>query len=65
MSGTHYVSAAQTEVNPADPVFYTGTCPEKDKNGEIICIIFMTSLDLLYYSSVRLFVCASAYGKKN
>lgn len=60
-----HVSAAQAEVTPADPVFYTGTCPQKDKNGEIICIIFMTSLDLLYYSSVRLFVCASAYGKKN
>lgn len=60
-----HVSAAQAEVTPADPVFYTGTCPQKDKNGEIICIIFMTSLDLFYYSSVRLFVmCISLWEKK-
>lgn len=58
------VSAAQAETTPADAVFYTGTCPQKDKNGEIICIIFMTSLGLLYYSSVRVFVSASAYGKE-
>lgn len=58
------VSAAQVEVTPSDPIFYTSTCLQKDKNGEVICIIFMTSLGLLYYSSVRVFACAPAYGKK-
>lgn len=59
----HSVSAAHADVTPADPVFYTGTCPQKNENGEIICVSFMSSLGLLYYSSARVFVRASAYGK--
>lgn len=38
------VSAARAEVAPANRVFYTGTCPPKDKTGEIIHTIFTTSL---------------------
>lgn len=43
------VSAAQAEVAPSNPVFYTGTCPQNDKNGEIICIIFTTSLIVFWF----------------
>lgn len=49
-----HLSAAQAEVTPSNPIFYTGTCPQRDKNGEIICIIFMTSLLLVYFGSDRL-----------
>lgn len=42
-------SAAPAEVAPADPAFYTGACPQKEKNGEIIRIIFMTPRLLLYF----------------
>lgn len=59
-----HVSAAQAEVALSNPVFYTGTCPQKEKNGEIICRIFTTSLLLWYFSSVRVFACAPAHGKK-
>lgn len=47
------VSAAHARVTPADPVFYTGTCPQENESGEIICVSFMSSLGLLHYSSVR------------
>lgn len=57
------VSAAPAEVTPADPVFYTGMCPQIDKNGEIICVIFTIPCLLLYFSSVRVFACASTCGK--
>lgn len=42
------VPAAHAEVTTADPVFYTGIWLQKNESGETICIIFMTSLGLLY-----------------
>jgi len=59
------VSAARAEVAPADPVFYTGTCPQKDKTRQIVYIIFMTPLLLLYFSFVTVFMCAPAHRKKH